>query len=232
MMTIRRADARGRADYGWLDSRHTFSFGSYYDPQHVGFRSLRVINEDRVQPGQGFGTHGHKDMEIISYVVEGALAHKDSMGNGSVLKAGQFQHITAGSGITHSEFNTSSEDSAHFYQIWIVPQDLGLTPSYTELMPNETESDDPWQLVASPDGEAGSMMIHQDVKLFTAAVASHAVLEYPLDPNRHAWVQIVDGEVEFNESTLRTGDGASLSEESELRLKAQTDAHVILFDLN
>ena len=232
MMTIRRADARGQADYGWLDSRHTFSFGSYYDPQHVGFRSLRVINEDRVQPGQGFGTHGHKDMEIISYVVEGALAHKDSMGNGSVLKAGQFQHITAGSGITHSEFNPSSEDSAHFYQIWIVPQDLGLTPNYTELMPNETGSDDPWQLVASPDGEAGSMMIHQDVKLFTAAVASHTVLEYPLHPNRHAWVQIVDGEVEFNGSTLRTGDGASLSEESELRLKAQTDAHVLLFDLN
>lgn len=232
MITIRNKDDRGHADYGWLDTHHTFSFGNYQDPEHMGFRSLRVMNEDRVRAGAGFGEHPHRDMEIVTYILEGQLEHKDSMGNGSVLEAGHFQRITAGTGVMHSEFNPSPEKSTHFYQIWIEPDAQGLPPGYEEIAPSPEEKNGRWRLVASPDGGNGSMTIHQDVRLFIAGLSERDSLNYALAADRHAWLQVLRGSVRLNGTSLSAGDGASLSEKRELTVLAEEDAEVLLFDLN
>jgi redox-sensitive bicupin YhaK (pirin superfamily) len=228
MMTIRRAEERGHADHGWLDTRHTFSFASYYDPRHMGFRALRVINDDRVTPGAGFPTHPHRDMEIISYVVEGALEHKDSMGNGSVIRPGDVQRMTAGTGVTHSEFNPSQEEGARFLQIWILPAQKGLTPGYQQ---KSFERDGRLRLVASPDGRDGSIRVHQDVAMYAARLAGGERAEHAFAEGRHGWVQVVSGEVVANGERLREGDGAALSATDKLSLRADGDAEVLLFDL-
>ncbi|NUM54109.1 MAG: pirin family protein [Candidatus Hydrogenedentes bacterium] len=231
MITVRKANERGHANHGWLDTYHTFSFGTYYDPKHMGFRALRVINEDVVAPGRGFGTHPHNDMEIVTYVLKGALQHKDSMGNGSVLKAGELQRMSAGTGITHSEFNASKDEPVHLYQIWLMPERKGIEPSYEERTFDPNGRRDRWQTVASSDARAGSMRIHQDVRLSLAALDAGSKLEYPLDPGRHAWVQVVRGEVSVNDVDLSKSDAAALSNESAVRVVASTDAEVMLFDL-
>lgn len=231
MLKVRKAQDRGHADHGWLKTYHTFSFGGYFDPQQKGFRSLRVINEDRVAPGKGFGTHEHRDMEIVSYVLDGALEHKDSMGNGEVLKPGEFQRITAGTGITHSEFNPSSYQSTHFYQIWVLPERKGIEPGYEQKSFDPAGRDNQWQLVASPDGTEGSLMIHQDVRVFLTNLQNGAQLDYQLASGRHAWLQVLRGSVRLGRHHLETSDGIAISDESELAIVAPADAEIMLFDL-
>jgi quercetin 2,3-dioxygenase len=228
-LNIRRADERGHAHHGWLNSHHSFSFADYYDPAHMGFRSLRVINDDRVAPGMGFGTHPHHDMEIFSYVLEGTLEHKDSMGNGSVLKPGQIQLMSAGRGITHSEFNPSPKEPLHFLQIWIQPRERGLTPTYTEWHPMP-EHADAKVLVISPDGRDGSATIHQDVDIYRIRLQPGQTASHELNRGRGAWLQIADGELTFNGTTLTTGDGASTEEPGTLTLAATQPTEAILFD--
>ena len=230
-LNIRRADERGQADHGWLTSHHTFSFGDYYDPAHMGFRSLRVINDDRVAPGMGFGTHPHRDMEIFSYVLEGALQHKDSMGNGSVLKPGQIQLMSAGRGVTHSEFNPSRDQPLHFLQVWIQPRERGLTPSYTEWRPKSGQADAPKVLVISPDGRDGSATIHQDADIYRIRLQPGQTVTHELKRGRGAWLQIAEGALSFNGNTLTTGDGASTEEPGTLTLAATQPTEAILFDL-
>jgi redox-sensitive bicupin YhaK (pirin superfamily) len=231
MITLRRSHERGHFDHGWLDTFHTFSFGDYYDPAHTQFRALRVMNEDRVAPGQGFGMHGHRDMEIVTYVLEGALEHRDSLGNGSVLKPGELQRMTAGTGIRHSEFNPSSSAPVHLYQIWLLPMRAGLTPSYEqksfplESVPNR------WRLVASPDAAEGSLAIHQDARLYLAALDAGRSLAYQQSPGRHAWVQVLRGAVGLEGARLEAGDGAAVSDQPSLNLSAEQSAEVMLFDL-
>jgi len=230
MIKIRQARERGHADHGWLDSYHTFSFADYHDPQHMGYRSLRVINEDRVKGGQGFGTHPHRDFEIISYVVSGALKHEDSMGHTAVMKAGDVQRISAGTGIAHSEFNNSATEPVHFLQVWLLPSRKGLPPSYAQ----ESYSDAPPRgltLACSADGRAGSIQINQDVELFIGRLDPEATLSHPLRKQRHAWVQLIEGHLDLNGNTLSTGDGASLDGETGLRLVSKGGAHFLLFDL-
>lgn len=231
MITIRRSNERGHADHGWLNSYHTFSFASYHDPKHMGFRSLRVINEDRVAAGQGFGMHGHRDMEIVSYVLDGQLEHKDSMGNGEILKPGEFQRITAGTGILHSEFNPSPDMATHFYQIWLLPERKGIEPSYQQRSFDARDRLNRWQVVASPVAEDGSLLIHQDAKIYLADLSSGAELSYPLRADRHAWLQVLRGAVSLNGQQLQTSDAAAVSEESSLRLTSETGTEVMLFDL-
>jgi quercetin 2,3-dioxygenase len=233
MITIRKADDRGRFDHGWLDTRHTFSFASYHDPAHMGFRALRVINEDRVTPGEGFGTHGHRDMEILSYVLEGALAHRDSTGGGGVLRPGEVQRMSAGTGVTHSEFNGSKEEPVHFLQIWILPDHAGHPPSYEQKPFPEAERRGKLRLVASPDGADGSTRIHQGARVLATLLAPGEEARHPLARGRHAWVQVARGEVLVNGQALRAGDGAALSDEDDIRLEgAGADvAEVLLFDL-
>ncbi len=231
MIDIRRADDRGHADHGWLNSYHTFSFGEYHDPRHMHFRKLRVMNEDRVAPGQGFGTHGHRDMEIVSYVLEGALEHKDSMGNGEVLKPGEFQRITAGTGITHSEFNPSETDPTHFYQIWLFPERKGIEPSYEQKSFDETGRINQWQLVASRDGDDGSLVIHQDAKIYLANVKAGQDLRFQPASGRYAWLQVLRGNVSLAGNSLQAGDGAAVSEEPEIVVSSSRDAELMLFDL-
>ena len=231
MITTRRADARGYADHGWLKSHHTFSFAGYRDPQHMGFRSLRVINEDRVAPGMGFGTHAHRDMEIVSYVLAGELEHKDSMGHGEVLRPGEFQRITAGTGITHSEFNPSSQEPTHFYQIWLRPEAEGLDPSYEQTHFDAAGRRNQFQLVASRAGDQGSLLIHQDAKIFLADVSAGTELHYALPGHRHAWVQVLSGSVTVGDVTLGTGDAAAISEQTSLAFRGQHDSELMLFDL-
>lgn len=231
MITVRRANDRGHLDHGWLDTYHTFSFGAYRDPEHMGFRALRVINEDRVAPGAGFGEHPHRDMEIITYVLEGALEHRDSIGNGSVLRAGMFQRMSAGTGIRHSEFNASDRDPVHLYQIWIHPDTDGLPPSYEELTAPKTRAENEWTLIAGPEGGAGTMAIHQDTALYVAALSAGARIAYTLKPDRHAWLQVVRGTVRVLGETLTASDGAAVSDERELLVEAETGAEVLLFDL-
>ena len=230
-MNIRRADERGLADHGWLKSRHTFSFADYYDPAHMGFRTLRVINDDRVTAGQGFGTHPHRDMEIFSYVLEGALEHKDSMGNGSVLRPGQIQLMSAGQGVTHSEFNPSRNEGLHFLQIWIQPRQRGLKPSYTEWHPQAETADAPKVLVISPDGRDGSATIHQDADIYRLRLKSGQTVTHDLKPGRGAWLQIADGALTLNGVALQTGDGASTEEPGTLKLTATQPTEALLFDL-
>lgn len=231
MQTLRRANERGHFDHGWLRTYHTFSFGEYRDPAHVHFRALRVMNEDFVAPGQGFGTHPHHDMEIVTYVLSGALEHKDSMGNGEVLRPGEFQRMSAGTGITHSEFNPSDSEPVHLYQIWILPEDKGIEPSYEQKPFDAAGRRNRWQLVASPTAEEGSLLIHRDVKIYLADLKPNARLDYELQPKRHAWLQVLRGQLLANEQSLAAGDALALSDESRLSLHASEHAEVMLFDL-
>lgn len=231
-ITIRRAGERGHANHGWLDSWHTFSFASYYDPAHIEFRSLRVMNEDIVAPGQGFGTHPHRDMEIITYVLEGALEHKDSMGNGEVLHPGEFQRMTAGTGITHSEFNPSSTEPVHLYQIWLHPERKGIEPSYEQKRFAESERHNTLRLVASRDAAEGSLLIHQDVRIFLASIDAGHTVSHALQAKRHAWLQVLRGSVTVNGRMLNTSDAAAISTGGELKISAISAAEVMLFDLN
>ncbi len=231
MITRRPGNERGHANYGWLDTYHSFSFAGYYDPKHTGFRALRVINEDRVQPGKGFGTHPHRDMEIITYVLEGALEHKDSMGNGSIIKPGDIQRMSAGTGITHSEYNPSKSERVHLLQIWILPQQEGLKPSYEQRAFKAEEKRGQLRLIASPDGRDGSVTVHQDVELYATVLAPGEQVTHRLKPNRYAWVQVPGGAAKLNGLSLQAGDGAAVSEEEILEIKANDSAELLLFDL-
>jgi hypothetical protein len=231
MITIRKSEDRGHFSHGWLDTFHTFSFDQYYDPAHVHWRSLRVINEDRVAPGQGFPTHSHRDMEIITYILSGALEHRDSMGSGSVIRPGDVQRMSAGSGVSHSEFNPSDSEPVHLLQIWILPKERGLAPSYEEKSFSEAERQGRLRLVASADGREGSVTIQQDACLYAAILNPGASVEHPLDANRYAWLQVARGAVQLNEFDLRQGDGAAVSNETDLRVVAQEAAEILLFDL-
>jgi quercetin 2,3-dioxygenase len=231
MIRVRRANERGHAQHGWLESYHTFSFADYHDPRFMGFRALRVINEDRVQPGQGFGTHSHRDMEIVTYVLEGALAHKDSLGTGSIIRPGDVQRMSAGTGVSHSEFNHSPTELVHFLQIWILPEKEGLAPSYEQRSFPEAERTDRLRLVASRDAREGSVKIHQDVDLHAAALSSGAALEHPLRAGRHAWLQVARGKLSANDQLLSAGDGAAFSDEPAVSLVAREPAEILLFDL-
>lgn len=231
MIRLRRASDRGHADHGWLNTHHTFSFAEYHDPEHVRFRSLRVMNEDRVAPGQGFGSHPHRDMEIVSYVLDGALEHKDSMGNGEVLKPGEFQRISAGTGVVHSEFNPSSTEPVHFYQIWLMPERTGIEPSYEQKWFDPSERTNRLRLVASPDGEQGSLTIHQDARIYLSTLESGNRVSHDLASDRHAWLQVLRGSVDFSDQTLTAGDGVAVSDESLPTIEANEDSEVLLFDL-
>jgi len=231
MLQVRKSADRGHANHGWLDTFHTFSFGSYQDPQHTRFRALRVMNEDWVASGQGFGTHPHRDMEIVTYVLSGALEHRDSMGNGEVLRPGEFQRMTAGTGITHSEFNPSSTEPTHLYQIWLFPERNGLTPSYEQKAFPEPGRHNRLQLVASRDAADGSLLIHQDARIYLATVDAGQAVTATLAPDRHAWLQVLRGSVHLNGVALQTSDGVAVSDETKLEIQATTDAEVMLFDL-
>ncbi|XZE19531.1 pirin family protein [Pirellulaceae bacterium SH449] len=231
MKTVRRASDRGHADHGWLDSYHTFSFAGYRDPRHMGFRSLRVMNEDRVAAGQGFGTHAHNDMEIVSYVLDGELEHKDSMGNGEVLRPGEFQRITAGTGITHSEYNPSASNPTHFYQIWIIPERKGLEPSYEQKAFDSSERKNRFQLVASNDARDNSLLIHQDANIYLADLEMGIELTFVIPANRHVWLQVLRGSVEAGGISLSTSDAIAVSDESTLNIIASSNAELMLFDL-
>ncbi|TAF01798.1 MAG: pirin family protein [Oscillatoriales cyanobacterium] len=231
MIAIRKSEARGHANHGWLDSYHTFSFANYYDPKYMNFRSLRVINEDVINGGKGFGTHGHTDMEIITYVLEGALEHKDSLGTGAVIKPGEVQRMSAGTGIQHSEFNHSPSDPVHLLQIWLLPDRNGLTPSYEQRDFPLAERQGRLRLVAARDARDGAVKIHQDVDLYAAVLDKDARVSHVLQSNRYAWVQVARGSVLLNGLALEQGDGAAVSDESELVIEATADAEFLLFDL-
>lgn len=231
MIKIRKSGERGHFDFGWLDTNHTFSFGHYRDPNYMGFRSLRVINEDRVAPGQGFGEHPHEDMEIISYVLDGALAHQDSLGTVKSLEPGEVQRMSAGSGIRHSEFNHSQTQTTHFLQIWIRPDRRGVTPGYDQRRFGPEARANRLCLVISPDGTDGSISIHQDARLYTTNLSPGAAISHQLAPGRHAWVQVARGRVALNGHTLDPGDGAAISDEAALELRGIDLAEVLLFDL-
>jgi len=230
MMQVRKAQERGHFNFGWLNTYHTFSFGEYYDPQFMGFRSLRVINEDWVQAGGGFPTHPHRDMEIVTYILEGALEHKDSMGNGSAIRPGEVQRMTAGTGITHSEYNASKSDPVHLLQIWLLPEQRGLTPSYEQKTYPAEEKRGRMRLIASRDGRDGSVTIHQDADVYAALLNGEEIV-FPLRPQRHAWVQVARGTVSVNGRELGPGDAAAVSAEEQVRLGPGQDAEVLLFDL-
>ena len=231
MITLRRSAERGHADHGWLNSYHSFSFAGYQDPNHMGFGPLRVINEDRVAPGQGFGTHGHRDMEIISYVLQGALAHKDSMGNGSVLRPGFVQRMSAGKGVSHSEFNDSPNEPVHFLQIWIEPNVLSIAPGYEETTFDDAAKRGTLRLIASPDGQYGSVTIHQDAYLYASLLDGDDGVVHALAQGRNAYVHVVRGSVNVNGQALTSGDAAKLTGETSIELAQAKDAEVLLFDL-
>lgn len=231
MIKLRPSKERGHANHGWLDSYHTFSFAGYQDLKHMGFRSLRVINEDWVKPGEGFGTHPHQDMEIITYVLEGALEHKDSMGNGSIIRPGDIQVMCAGKGITHSEFNHSKEKPVHLLQIWILPEKRGLKPSYEQHKIDMEKKMGQLNLIVSPDGSQESAVIHQDAKLYLSVLAKGDAVTHGLGRKRFAWVQVARGSIQFNDLDLKTGDGAAVGDETELKIKAKEDSEILLFDL-
>jgi redox-sensitive bicupin YhaK (pirin superfamily) len=232
MTELRKGQERGHAQHGWLDSFHSFSFADYYDPNHMGFGPLRVINEDRVQPGKGFGTHGHRDMEIISYVLEGELAHKDSMGNGSVIRPGDVQRMSAGTGVHHSEFNGSSDKPVHFLQIWIEPGSRGDKPSYEEKRFDEAAKRGQLRLIASPDGREGSVTVHQDANLYAALVDGTESVEFTQKPGRLTYVHVIRGAVDVNGQALVGGDAMKVTGEATVRITKGRDAEVLLFDLN
>ncbi|MFT3710151.1 MAG: pirin family protein [Archangium sp.] len=232
MITVRHSNERGHADHGWLKSKHTFSFADYYDPQHMGFRALRVINEDRVAPGQGFGTHGHRDMEILSWVLEGALEHKDSLGSGAVLKPGEAQRMTAGTGVRHSEFNASKTEPVHFLQIWLLPESQGLTPGYEQKLFPPADRQGKLVQVASPDAADGSVKIHSDARVLNGLFDAGQKAEYALKKGRHAWVQIARGSFVVNHADVEAGDGLAISNEELISLESKAaGGEVLVFDL-
>lgn len=232
MITIRPRDERGSVNFGWLDSRHTFSFGSYYDPQHMGFASLRVINEDKVIPAKGFATHGHQDMEIISYVLSGELEHQDSMGNGSVIRPGDVQRMSAGTGVRHSEFNASATAPVHFLQIWIVPEEEGLEPSYEEKHYSPGAKQGQLKLVGSRDGRDNSVKIHQDVELYIASLSEGDRLSYQIKDNRVVWLQVAKGSILLNDQLLQSGDGSAITDETQIEITGSSqNSEILLFDL-
>jgi len=231
MINIRKANERGHADHGWLDTWYTFSFADYRDPQHMGFRSLRVINDDTIAPGGGFGTHPHRDMEILTYVLRGALEHKDSMGNGRVIRPGEFQYMAAGTGVQHSEFNPLPDQTTHLLQIWILPDRRGHEPRYAEKSFNGRTTGQ-LSLVASADGRDGSIAIHQDAELWLARLRSGDTVRHLLPPGRHAWLHVAEGAVEVNGHSLTAGDGMAVSDETALNVKAGQESQLLLFDLS
>lgn len=231
MITLRPSHERGHANHGWLDTYHTFTFGGYYDAGHMGFRHLRVINEDRVQPGTGFGTHSHRDMEILTYVLEGELEHKDSMGNGSVIRPGEVQRMSAGTGVTHSEYNHSKSEPVHLLQIWIVPERKGLKPEYEQRSFPLKEKRGHLRLIAARDGRGGAVTVHQDVDLFAALLDRGERVAHRLNSGRYAWVQVARGAVMVNGVSLKVGDGAAISEEETLEVSASEASEALLFDL-
>ncbi|MBI4637864.1 MAG: pirin family protein [Candidatus Rokubacteria bacterium] len=231
MITVRRSEERGHFDHGWLDTHHTFSFADYHDPNWMGFRHLRVLNEDRVQPGDGFPPHAHRDMEIISYVLAGALEHRDSMGTGSVIRPGDVQRMSAGTGVTHSESNHSRRDLVHFLQIWIVPRERGLPPSYEQKTFGDEDKRGTLRLVASEDGREGSVTIHQDAAVYASLLAPRQEVVHRLRPRRHAWAQVARGVVALSGRALRQGDGVAVSDEDALTIVGVEPAEILLFDL-
>ena len=231
MITILKSNNRGHADHGWLNTRFTFSFADYFDLEHVQFRTLRVMNDDRISGGGGFPTHPHKDMEIVTYVLEGALAHKDSMGNGSVIRPGDVQYMSAGTGVAHSEFNVSDKETVHLYQIWMFPDKKGYKPVYGQKHFDEAEKSGKLRLVASPDGRDGSVKIRQDNELYATVLSPGEVVKHELRPDRHAYVQVARGSVALNGKKLETGDGARISGEQALELRGVDKAEILLFDL-
>jgi redox-sensitive bicupin YhaK (pirin superfamily) len=231
MIVIRKRAERGHTHIGWLDSWHTFSFGEYHDPRYMGFRSLRVINDDQVAPGAGFPTHGHRDMEIISYVISGELEHKDSIGTGSVIRPGDVQRMSAGTGIRHSEFNASRTMPVHFLQIWIVPEKAGLTPSYEQKHFPLADRTDRLRLVADAHGTGGALKVHQDIRLYAGHLTAGGALELPLQPNRYGWLQIATGSLSIQGQTIHEGDGVLVGEQERLLISTSTSAEVLWFDL-
>jgi quercetin 2,3-dioxygenase len=231
MISIRNAAERGRTQIDWLDSRHSFSFGEYYDRRHMGFSDLRVINDDRVKPGAGFPMHSHRDMEIVTYVLDGALEHRDSLGNGSVIRPGEVQRMTAGTGIRHSEFNPSPEHGVRFLQVWILPERTGLAPGYEQHAFDRDAARGKWLTLGAPDNQGAVLTIHQDVEVATATLGRGASLARGLNPARHTWLQVARGAVQLGDRRLGEGDGAAISDESKLSLKAIEDSEVLLFDL-
>jgi quercetin 2,3-dioxygenase len=231
MLTLRPAEARGHANHGWLDSYHTFSFANYYDPKHMGFRDLRVINEDWVAPTRGFGMHGHRDMEIITYVLEGALEHKDSLGNGAIIRPGEVQRMSAGTGIMHSEFNPSDTDPVHLLQIWILPNQEGLEPSYEQKAFTEEERSGNFRLIAAPNGRDGAVTIHADVELYSAILKPGDEATYQLKPGRYAWLHVATGTATLDGKTLSAGDAVAIGDEKALNLTTAEGTELLLFDL-
>jgi redox-sensitive bicupin YhaK (pirin superfamily) len=233
MLTLRRAEDRGHSDLGWLSSHHTFSFGGYSDPRHMGFRALRVINDDRVAAGKGFGAHGHRDMEILSYVVDGRLAHKDSMGEAHELGPNEVQAMSAGNGVIHSEYNASDTEPTHFLQIWIMPAEKSIAPSYQQFAYDPAEKRGRLRLMAGPDAQNGAARIHQDARMYASVLAAGETVTSPLAPGRHAWVQCVTGDAEVNGLAITTGDGVAVSDEREVTMRGAgaSGAELLLFDL-
>lgn len=231
MLTIRKSHERGHFDHGWLNTYHTFSFDQYYDPRYMGFRSLRVINEDFVAPGRGFPTHGHRDMEIITYILEGGLKHEDSMGNGSVIRPGDVQRMTAGTGVRHSEKNASDAERVHLLQIWILPNAEDLQPGYEQKAFSEDERRGQFRLIASNEGREGSVRLNQDVNVFASILDAGQEVEHTMDPARFGWIQVVRGSISVNGESAGQGDGVVVVAESSLKIKAQEDAEILLFDL-
>src|SRR5437773_6282414 len=231
MITVRFGDKRGHSRFDWLDSRHTFSFGDYHDSQHMGFSDLRVINEDRVVPGAGFGTHSHRDMEIITYVLEGALAHKDSTGTSSVIRVGDVQRMSAGTGISHSEYNASQTEPVHFLQIWIIPDATGLPPGYEQRAFSLDEQRGKWTLIAAKDGRDGSVTVHQDVGVWAARFSPGEESSFLVKPRGNIWIQVARGAMKLNGMLMNAGDGAAINEESTLEVKALDHAEILVFDL-
>jgi len=232
MITIRGSQERGKANFDWLDSRHSFSFGNYYDDQHMGFRTLRVINEDFIKAGAGFPAHGHRDMEIITYVLKGAVQHQDSLGNHTIIKRGEIQCMTAGTGIVHSEFNPSQTETLHMLQIWIFPEKQGLKPSYQQESIDLAKVENNLYLLVSGTGENGSILIHQDLNLYVSQLSPQEKISYEIKPKRNVWLQVANGDLIVNDISLTTGDGAAIIEEKELVIKALRPAEFLLFDLN
>lgn len=230
MITIRKSQERGHANHGWLDSYHSFSFANYYDPNYMGFKSLRVINEDKVQPTRGFGTHPHRDMEIITYVLEGSLEHKDSIGNGSIIRPGDVQKMSAGTGILHSEYNPSESEWVHLLQIWIVPNQRNLQPSYEQKNYSVEEKQNQLRLIASPDGKDNSVTVYQDMNLYASVLEAGNNVSYELLPNRQGWVQVIRGNLQLNDVILEAGDGAAIVDESYVKMVAKDSSELLFFD--
>lgn len=231
MIDVIRSDSRGAADHGWLRSKHTFSFADYHNPAMMGFGKLRVINEDWIEPGQGFGEHPHQDMEIVTYMIDGALQHKDSMGNGSVIRPGELQRMTAGTGVRHSEFNPSQSDTAHLLQIWILPEQNGLEPGYEQKLFPAEDKNNQWQLVVSPDGRDGSLTIHQDISLHSTVLKNGAAIDYAFDAGRRGFLQVVYGDIEVDGEQLSAGDAITMVDHATFSLRATSDAELLLFDM-